>query len=62
MVVVEIDPLKAQNAYLGNCVTKVISVIEMKYKGPYANESIFNNDINKVLSYMDKMDSNTMYI
>lgn len=61
LVVVEIDPIKAENDYLGNCVTKVISVIEMKYKNKYANESHFEADIKKVLSYMDKMDSDTMF-
>ncbi|MFK2827112.1 hypothetical protein QYG89_15865 [Bacillus sp. B190/17] len=61
LAVVKIDPIKAQNDYLGNCVTKVISVIEMKYKGKYAREALFDADVNKVLSYMDKLDGDTMF-
>ncbi|MGE8080991.1 hypothetical protein [Peribacillus loiseleuriae] len=61
LAVVEIDPIKAQNNYLGNCVTRVISVIEMKYKGKNASESLFDADVNKIISYMEKMDNDTLF-
>lgn len=51
LVVVELDTIKAKTSYLGDCVTKVIAVIEIKYKGKYAPDEIFNKDINKVLAY-----------
>ncbi len=51
LVVVEIDAIKAKTSYLGDCVKKVIAVIEIKYKGKYASDEIFNKDINKILGY-----------
>lgn len=61
LVIVEIDPIKAQTDYLENSVEKVIAVIEMKYKNRYASDSHFDADLNKVFSYIDKMDSDTIF-
>ncbi|MCM3152241.1 hypothetical protein V8V54_07720 [Priestia megaterium] len=60
LAVVAIDPNSTEE-YLKECVTEVISVIEMKYKGQYAGESNFDNDVLKVLSYIDEKTYDTMY-
>lgn len=60
LAVVAIDTHSTEE-YLKDCVTEVISVIEMKYKGQYAGESSFDNDVLKVLSYINAKTDDTMY-
>lgn len=52
LVITEIDPIKATEYYLGDSVKKVIAVVEMKYKNAFANDSIFNKDVQKVMSFI----------
>ena len=51
LVVVEMNPLKAQSGYLGNAVKRIIAIVEMKYKGKAATDLIFEQDVEKVLGY-----------
>lgn len=37
--------------HLSECVINIISIIEMKHKNIYANESVFEDDVDKVISY-----------
>ncbi|MCM3792520.1 hypothetical protein M3690_04335 [Priestia megaterium] len=61
LAVVVIDPDKAKDYPLRDCVTEVISVIEMKHKDKYVSEKHFNDDVTKTLSYIKKSTFNTMY-
>ena len=51
LVVVEIDPIKAQSGYLGDAVKSIIAIVEMKYKGNGAADDVFEGDVEKVLNY-----------
>ncbi|UMZ35532.1 hypothetical protein [Priestia megaterium] len=59
--VVEIDPNMAKGKHLKECITKVISIVEMKHKDENASESHFDNDVLKVLSYINTAMPNTMH-
>ncbi|WP_274307187.1 hypothetical protein [Solibacillus daqui] len=54
LVVVRLDVEKAQNEYLGNCIDEVVAVVEMKYKGKYAKDQIFMDDVDKTIAYVNK--------
>ena len=57
LVVVKLDVEKAKNDYLGNCVEEIIAIVEIKYKGKYAPEKIFVDDVEKILAYTNKFTS-----
>lgn len=61
LAVVEIDPNKTSRVQLSNCVKRIISVIEMKYKSKEVNELCFDKDIIKILKFIDVMDNETMF-
>lgn len=61
LAVVEIDPLKAQDTFLGDCVNKVIAVVEMKYKSSSVNASYFSDDVKKIIAYFDDNDIQSRY-
>lgn len=61
LAIVVIDPILAEEYHLEDCVTEVISVIEMKHKGKRAPEKLFDDDVIKVLSYINNTTSDTMY-
>ncbi|WP_077623307.1 hypothetical protein [Sediminibacillus massiliensis] len=61
LVIAEIDPEKTGENFLGDCVTKVITTIEMKYKGSYANEVVFYEDISKVLAFTENWQSSSKH-
>ncbi|MGG3269688.1 hypothetical protein ABEP16_12310 [Priestia aryabhattai] len=61
LAIVVIDPDKAKDYPLRDCVTEVISVIEMKHKDKYVSEKHFNDDVTKTLSYIKKSTFDTMY-
>lgn len=51
LVIVETDPESTE--YLGDCVTKILSSVEIKYKDADTSESKFYQDIEKIISYID---------
>ncbi len=51
LVVVKIDPVKAEEGYLGDAVKSIIAIVEMKYKGSGATDEVFEKDVEKVLHY-----------
>lgn len=61
LAVVEIDPEVAVDNHLDDCVTKVLFSIEMKYKSAGTSESIFYQDIEKILSYIDTWGNDTKH-
>ncbi|MBT2717564.1 hypothetical protein [Bacillus sp. ISL-57] len=61
LVVVEVDPNKTSLVQLSDCVKKIISVIEMKYKSKEVSEFCFDKDIIKIMKYKDVMDNETMF-
>lgn len=61
LVIVEIDPLKAEQYHLGDCVNRVLAVVEMKHKNAYANDSLFYKDVQKVLSFVKTWGFNTKH-
>ncbi|MEH6993713.1 hypothetical protein V7075_13525 [Neobacillus drentensis] len=60
LVIAEINPLMAEEEHLGYCITKIVAGIEMKHKGKYASEKLFDKDISKVIAYSKKLDFDTM--
>lgn len=61
LVIAEIDPLKATEYYLADCVKNVIAVVEMKYKNTHTNKSVLYQDVNKVLSFIEGWGNNTKH-
>lgn len=61
LVVVEIDPLKAKDVFLGDCVNSILAVVEMKYKGAYAAEEVFQKDVDKIMKYRMNNENDTQY-
>lgn len=61
LVIVEIDPVRAEEYYLGDCVNSILAVVEMKYLNPYASASIFYKDVQKILSFIHTWDNNTKH-
>ena len=61
LVIAEINPDKASEEYLGDCVVRLIAVIEMKYKNGTVGERDFNADIKKIYDYISIFQSNTIF-
>ena len=61
LVIVEIDPEKAIEDFLGECIVRIIAVVEMKYKGSTVSERYFDDDIEKIVRYINKFKSNTIF-
>lgn len=61
LVVVQIDPEKADYSYLGDSVIKVLASIEMKYKSAYANDKVFTDDVLKVIRYINDWGQETKH-
>ncbi|WP_035721768.1 hypothetical protein [Gracilibacillus boraciitolerans] len=59
LVIVQIDPFRAKESYLGDCITEIIVAVEMKYKNSYTSDKVFLQDVDKVLSFIRNWKSNT---
>lgn len=61
LVIVEIDPLKAEEYHLSLCVKRVLAVVEMKHKGGSVNDSLFYKDVQKILSFIKNWENETKH-
>lgn len=61
LVIAEIDSETATESYLGDSIKKVLVAIEMKYKSGSVNESVFYQDINKILPFIDTWGNDTKH-
>lgn len=61
LVIVEIDPVKAEEYHLSDCVTRVLAVVEMKHKSASTSDSIFYKDVQKIFSYIKDLGTKSKY-
>jgi len=61
IVIAEINP-ESEECYLGNCVTKIVSIIEIKFKNDsYSAIKNIESDYDKIHWYIDNLSSDIKY-
>ncbi|MCM3162719.1 hypothetical protein [Metabacillus litoralis] len=61
LVIVEIDKDKAEEYFLGDCVKRVLAVVEIKFKSGLVSDSVFYKDVDKILSFIQSWGSETKH-
>ncbi|MEA1012656.1 MULTISPECIES: hypothetical protein [Bacillus cereus group] len=61
LVIVEIDSVAAEDYHLSDCIIRVLTAVEMKYKDASVRDDVFYGDVNKILSFLNSWGNETKH-